>query len=160
MIEHFESSTCLKLLVSGPLSKSNSFSNSKLPKVKQLLDNVPWKMKLNRGSNLSNKRNDSPSQAISKSTSFGSETSGFSSAETSSKAHALSLPHPGDPKQVKGGSMLDKKNSTCDQRFVSPAVSMKADSNEQSCNSKVSRISDLNNLDGKRRPIDATSSGK
>ncbi|KAG6511481.1 hypothetical protein ZIOFF_029549 [Zingiber officinale] len=143
----------------GPLSKSNSFNNSKLPKVKQLLDNVPWKMKLNRESNLTNKRNDSPSRAISKSATFGSETSGFSSVETSSKAHALSLPHSEDPKQVKGGSMLDKKNSTCDQRFVSPAVSIKADSNEQSCNSKVRKFSDLNNLDGKRRPIDAISSG-
>ncbi|XP_042417880.1 uncharacterized protein LOC122006442 isoform X2 [Zingiber officinale] len=142
----------------GPLAKSNSFNNSKVPKVKQLLDNVPWKLKLNREFNLTNKKNEGPSRTITKSASFGSETSGFSNAETSNKVHALNPPHYEYPKPVKGGIMLDKKNSTCDQQFVTPAVSTKVDSNVQNCGYKLSRMSDLSNLSGKRGSIDATSS--
>ncbi|KAJ8485629.1 hypothetical protein OPV22_018114 [Ensete ventricosum] len=72
---HFE-------LTKGSLSKSVSFNKSKMPKVKQLLENIPHKQKMTREYSLSSMRKGGPSRAITKSTSFRSESSGFSNAST------------------------------------------------------------------------------
>ncbi|KAJ8455693.1 hypothetical protein OPV22_035042 [Ensete ventricosum] len=72
---HFE-------LTKGSLSKSVSFNKSKMPKVKQLLENIPHKQKMTREYSLSSMRKGGPSRTITKSTSFRSESSGFSNAST------------------------------------------------------------------------------
>lgn len=142
----------------GTLSKSISFNNSKVPKVKQLLNNVPWKQNLAKESNLINKRSKGPCQGITKSASFRTE----SCVETLSKAHALSMPHAENSsgvKQVIGGTMLGKRNSSVYQ-FASPALSAKSNLKIQSCDAELKRISDSSNLAGSKGSNDATGIGE
>lgn len=147
-----------ELLLLGILSKSISFNNSKVPKVKQLLNNVPWKQNLAKESNLTNKRNKGASRGTTKFAPFRTE----SCVETLSNAHALSTPYPENCrgiKQVKSGTMLGKRNSS-DYRFASPAVSAKSNLKIQSCDVELKRISDSSNLTGSKGSNDATGIGE
>ncbi|XP_042448546.1 uncharacterized protein LOC122033566 isoform X2 [Zingiber officinale] len=137
----------------GTLSKSISFNNSKVPKVKQLLNNVPWKQNFAKESNLTNKRSKGPSRGITKSASFRTE----SCVRTLSKTHALSTSHPENSrgvKQVECGTMLGTRNS--DYQFASQAVSAKSNLKIQSCDAELKRISDSRNLAGSKGSNDAT----
>ncbi|WOK92735.1 hypothetical protein Cni_G01426 [Canna indica] len=153
----------------GPLSKSVSFNNSKVPKVKQLLETIPKKQKYTRESNSSNTRNEGLFRTITKSASFRSESPGFSGNETICKTQSLNQPHPEDPqgmKQVKDRSIIDKKNSTSDRCSVSPAIpvtslsSLKADSKVQQSDAVLKRTSDSSNLGDNGGPNDATTANE
>ncbi|CAL9160574.1 ASI1-immunoprecipitated protein 2 [Musa acuminata AAA Group] len=115
---HFE-------LTKGSLSKSVSFNKSKVPKVKQLLENIPHKQKMTREYSLSSMRKGGPSQAITKSASFRSESSGFSNVST---VGDMQLPNPPPcedlryVKQVKEKSMTDKRLFMSDRPFTSLSV--------------------------------------
>ncbi|THU71816.1 hypothetical protein C4D60_Mb04t05500 [Musa balbisiana] len=109
----------------GSFSKSVSFNKSKVPKVKQLLENIPHKQKMTREYSLSSMRKGGPSQTITKSASFRSESSGFSNVST---VGDVQLPNPPpcedlrDVKQVKEKSMTDKRLFMSDRPFTSLSV--------------------------------------
>ncbi|XP_064957194.1 protein PARALOG OF AIPP2-like isoform X1 [Musa acuminata AAA Group] len=150
----------------GPLSKSVSFNNLKVPKVKQLLVSIPQNKKMIKESNSSSSRK-GPSQTITKSASFRNESSIVPSVKTMSKSQSLNSPQPDNPRgvqQAKERSVVDKKTSTANCRFVNPSVSAtsvfspKINSKVQQYDDKLKRASDSSNTGNNRVSIDATSS--
>ncbi|CAL9129226.1 unnamed protein product, partial [Musa textilis] len=148
----------------GPLSKSASFNNSKVPKVKQLVENIPQNKKMIREFSSSSIRKEGPLRTITKSASFRSESSGFSSVKTMSKVQSLNPPQPDDPrgvKQQKERSAVDVKGSIPGSRFVSPSASttcispLKVDSKVQQNDPRLKRTSDSSNLGNNRGSNDA-----
>ncbi|XP_064982690.1 protein PARALOG OF AIPP2-like isoform X2 [Musa acuminata AAA Group] len=148
----------------GPLSKSASFNNSKVPKVKQLVENIPQNKKMTREFNSSSIRKEGPLRTITKSASFRSESSGFSSVKTMSKVQSLNPPQPDDPrgvKQQKERSAVDLKGSIPGSRFVSPSASttsispLKVDSKVQQNDPRLKRTSDSGNLGNNKGSNDA-----
>ncbi|XP_072993699.1 uncharacterized protein [Typha latifolia] len=141
----------------GALSKSISFNNSKVPKVKQLIDDVPQKQKhVKESTSTTIIRKEGQDKTITKSASFRSVNS-CSYGESVNKTK-LVIPSQGEEprclKQVKERSLLNKKGTSLLDRpsiSLSPRVgnsilSPKADVEVDQKDAKVNNTPDLSNL--------------
>nr|XP_029123417.1 uncharacterized protein LOC105055018 [Elaeis guineensis]XP_029123418.1 uncharacterized protein LOC105055018 [Elaeis guineensis]XP_029123419.1 uncharacterized protein LOC105055018 [Elaeis guineensis]XP_029123420.1 uncharacterized protein LOC105055018 [Elaeis guineensis] len=105
---------------SGLLSKSASFNSSKMPKVKQLIESVPFRQKI---TSSSDSRKEGLLKTITKSASFKSTNSGCSikSADKIQSLEPLWAEDPRGGKQVKERNVINKKNSSMSDR---PSISL------------------------------------